>query len=96
MRKNPIPGGKIVGTARVAGIYVHETYLEYNGAKANVINFGRGVAPVLKLVSNQSYQPFSFGQPPHEILGEHSVQYRLSWNCSNQNRPTGYTRCSLT
>ena len=43
MRKNPIPGGKIVATASVAGIYPHESYPEYNGAKAAVINFARGV-----------------------------------------------------
>ena len=52
MRKNATPGGKIVATASVAGIYPHETYPEYNGAKAAVINFVRGVAPVLKLVSS--------------------------------------------
>jgi len=51
MRKNPIPGGKIIATASVAGIYPHESYPEYNGAKAAVINFARGAAPVLKLVS---------------------------------------------
>jgi len=51
MRKNPVPGGKIIATASVAGIYPHESYPEYNGAKAAVINFARGAAPVLKLVS---------------------------------------------
>lgn len=53
MRKNtPVPGGKIIATASVAGIYPHATYPEYNGAKAAVINFARGAAPVLKLVSD--------------------------------------------
>ncbi|RDW77008.1 hypothetical protein BP6252_05061 [Coleophoma cylindrospora] len=52
MRKNPTPGGKIVATASVAGVYPHESYPEYNGAKAAVINFIRGVAPVLKLKDN--------------------------------------------
>lgn len=51
MRKNPVRGGKIVATASVAGIYPHESYPEYNGAKAAVINFARGVSPILKLVS---------------------------------------------
>lgn len=50
MRKNPVPGGKIIATASVAGLYPHETYPEYDGAKAAVINFVRGAAPVLKLV----------------------------------------------
>jgi len=54
MRRNPVPGGKIVATASVAGVYPHETYPEYNGAKAAVINFVRGVAPVLKAVSQHS------------------------------------------
>ncbi|KAJ4286229.1 hypothetical protein N0V90_013263 [Kalmusia sp. IMI 367209] len=34
MRKNSTPGGKIVATASVAGIVPHETYPEYDGAKA--------------------------------------------------------------
>lgn len=51
MRKNSIPGGKVIATASVAGLYPHESYPEYNGAKAAVINFVRGAAPVLKLVS---------------------------------------------
>jgi NAD(P)-dependent dehydrogenase (short-subunit alcohol dehydrogenase family) len=36
MRKNKIPGGKVVATASVAGIYPHESYPEYDGAKAGV------------------------------------------------------------
>lgn len=50
MRHNPAgPGGKIVATGSVAGIVPHSTYAEYNGAKAAVINFVRGMAPVLRL-----------------------------------------------
>lgn len=50
MRKNkPHPGGVIVATASIAGIHPHPSYAEYNGAKAAVINFIRGVAPVLKV-----------------------------------------------
>ena len=49
MRHNPgRPGGKIVATASVAGVIPHSSYPEYNGAKAGVINFARGVAPVLR------------------------------------------------
>jgi NAD(P)-dependent dehydrogenase (short-subunit alcohol dehydrogenase family) len=59
MRKNPIPGGKIAVTASVAGIYPHETYPEYNGAKAAVINFVRGISPILKLVSSYSHRSFN-------------------------------------
>jgi hypothetical protein len=33
MKKNPVPGWKIVATAGVAGLYPHEIYPEYNGAK---------------------------------------------------------------
>jgi NAD(P)-dependent dehydrogenase (short-subunit alcohol dehydrogenase family) len=36
MRKNKVPGGKIVATASAAGLYPHESYPEYNGAKAGV------------------------------------------------------------
>jgi NAD(P)-dependent dehydrogenase (short-subunit alcohol dehydrogenase family) len=55
MRKNPIPGGEIIATASAEGIYPHESYPEYNGAETAVINFARGVAPVLKLVSKMPY-----------------------------------------
>lgn len=36
MRKNKVPGGKIVATASVAGIMPLPTYPEYDGAKAAV------------------------------------------------------------
>jgi NADP-dependent 3-hydroxy acid dehydrogenase YdfG len=36
MRKNRTPGGKIVVTASVAGVVPHESYPEYDGAKAAV------------------------------------------------------------
>ncbi|KAF2823572.1 NAD(P)-binding protein [Ophiobolus disseminans] len=48
MRKNKVPGGKIVTTASVAAIVPHETYPEYNGAKAAVVQFVRGTARILK------------------------------------------------
>lgn len=49
MRHNtPRRGGKIVGTASAAGVRPHPSYPEYNGAKAAVINFVRGVAGVLR------------------------------------------------
>ena len=51
MRKNKTPGGKIVATASVAAIIPHETYPEYDGAKAAVVNFVRGTARILKSVS---------------------------------------------
>lgn len=48
MRKNKVPGGKIVATASVAAIVPHETYPEYDGAKAAVVNFVRATARILK------------------------------------------------
>lgn len=51
MRKNATPGGKVVATASAAGIVPHETYPEYDGAKAAVINFVRATARILKSVS---------------------------------------------
>jgi NAD(P)-dependent dehydrogenase (short-subunit alcohol dehydrogenase family) len=36
MRKNKTPGGRIVATASAAAIYPHESYPEYDGAKAAV------------------------------------------------------------
>ncbi|KAH9827356.1 15-hydroxyprostaglandin dehydrogenase [NAD(+)] [Teratosphaeria destructans] len=49
MRQNkPRPGGVIVATASVAAMHPHPAYCEYNGAKAAVVNFVRGMAPVLR------------------------------------------------
>ena len=36
MRKNKVSGGKIVATGSVAAIVPHESYPEYDGAKAAV------------------------------------------------------------
>jgi len=53
MRHNPSPlgaaRGRIICTASVAGIIPHPSYPEYNGAKAGVVSFIRGVAGVLKV-----------------------------------------------
>lgn len=54
MRHNPplqagTVRGRIVCTASVAGIISHPSYPEYNGAKAGVVSFIRGVAGVLKV-----------------------------------------------
>ncbi|KAM5351111.1 hypothetical protein ACJ41O_003834 [Fusarium nematophilum] len=50
MRKNKIPGGTIVATASIAAVHPHETYPEYDGAKAAVYNFVRATARILKIV----------------------------------------------
>ncbi|KAH6665415.1 hypothetical protein B0J14DRAFT_521934 [Halenospora varia] len=68
MRKNPTPGGKIIATASVAGVYPHESYPEYNGAKAAVINFARGIAPVLKLKENIFINTVLPGIVPTKII----------------------------
>ncbi|KAF4989818.1 hypothetical protein FDECE_14587 [Fusarium decemcellulare] len=52
MRKNKIPGGSIVATASIAAVHPHETYPEYDGAKAAVYNFVRATARVLKIKEN--------------------------------------------
>ncbi|KAJ9665476.1 hypothetical protein H2201_004358 [Coniosporium apollinis] len=52
MRKNKTPGGKIVTTASCAALYPHETYPEYDGAKAAVLNFVRATSRVLKIKDN--------------------------------------------
>ena len=91
MRKNPTPGGKIVATASVAGVYPHETYPEYNGAKAAVINFARGVAPILKLVSETSHFKYVYTDRKfHEPERKHSDKHCSSGNCSYENYPPGH------
>jgi NAD(P)-dependent dehydrogenase (short-subunit alcohol dehydrogenase family) len=51
MRKNRVPGGKIVATASIAAVVPAETFPEYSGAKAGVVNFARATARLLKRVS---------------------------------------------
>ncbi|KAK7413289.1 hypothetical protein QQX98_007799 [Neonectria punicea] len=52
MRKNKTPGGSIVATASIAAVHPHETYPEYDGAKAAVYNFVRATSRVLKIKEN--------------------------------------------
>jgi hypothetical protein len=54
MRKNSPPGGYIVTTASIAAVHPHETYPEYDGAKAAVLNFVRAVGRLLKSKENIS------------------------------------------
>jgi NAD(P)-dependent dehydrogenase (short-subunit alcohol dehydrogenase family) len=62
MRKNKVPGGRIVATASAAAIYPHETYPEYDGAKAAVLNFVRATGRVLRIVRAVN----EFGTTPTE------------------------------
>ncbi|KAH6998970.1 hypothetical protein BKA56DRAFT_639497 [Ilyonectria sp. MPI-CAGE-AT-0026] len=52
MRKNKTPGGSIVATASIAAVHPHETYPEYDGAKAAVYNFVRATSRILKIKEN--------------------------------------------
>ncbi|CAI6094359.1 unnamed protein product [Clonostachys chloroleuca] len=52
MRKNQTPGGSIVVTASAAAVTPHETYPEYDGAKAAVMNFVRATSRILSLKEN--------------------------------------------
>ncbi|KAF9885347.1 hypothetical protein FE257_012964 [Aspergillus nanangensis] len=53
MRHNlPQPGGKIVVTGSIGGVFPHRSYPEYCGVKAAVANFVRGAGPLLKLKDN--------------------------------------------
>lgn len=53
MRHNqPQAGGKIIVNASIGGIFPHRAFPEYCGTKAGVIQFVRGVAPLLKAKEN--------------------------------------------
>ncbi|KAF1991818.1 15-hydroxyprostaglandin dehydrogenase [Aulographum hederae CBS 113979] len=54
MRKNKIPGGQIIATVSIAAVHPHETYPEYDGAKAAVLNFIYATARILKAKENIS------------------------------------------
>lgn len=56
MRKNKVPGGRIVATASVAAVIPHESYPEYAGAKAAVVNFVRATARILKSVGASGWR----------------------------------------
>jgi NAD(P)-dependent dehydrogenase (short-subunit alcohol dehydrogenase family) len=52
MRYNPQPGGRIVITGSIGGVFPHESYPVYCGTKAAVNQFVRGMAPLLKQKEN--------------------------------------------
>ncbi|PKY07417.1 NAD(P)-binding protein [Aspergillus campestris IBT 28561] len=53
MRHNsPHPGGKIVVTSSIGGMFPHPTYPQYCGSKAAINMFVRDVAPILKAKDN--------------------------------------------
>ncbi|KAL2858545.1 hypothetical protein BJY01DRAFT_241873 [Aspergillus pseudoustus] len=52
MRKNRVPGGRIVATSSIASVHPHQTFPEYCGAKAAINHFVRTAAPILKLKDN--------------------------------------------
>ncbi|KAF2664358.1 hypothetical protein BT63DRAFT_429854 [Microthyrium microscopicum] len=54
MRRNPTPGGNIICTVSVASIYPHESYPEYDGAKAAVLNWIFATGRILKAKENIS------------------------------------------
>ena len=68
MRKNKTPGGCIVATASIAAMHPHPSYPEYNGAKAAVLNFMRGTAPILKAKENIQFNCVMPGIVPTKII----------------------------
>ncbi|CAI7608134.1 unnamed protein product [Penicillium pancosmium] len=52
MRYNSQPGGRIVITGSIGGVFPHESYPIYCGTKAAVNQFVRGMAPLLKQKEN--------------------------------------------
>ncbi|KAK0653040.1 hypothetical protein B0T16DRAFT_110383 [Cercophora newfieldiana] len=52
MRHNPTPGGKIIVTGSLIGIYPCATFPEYCGAKAGVHQWVRTMGPIMRLKDN--------------------------------------------
>ena len=52
MRHNPQPGGRIVITGSIGGMFPHKSYPMYCGTKSGVNQFVRGAAPLLKQKEN--------------------------------------------
>ncbi|EAT91751.1 hypothetical protein SNOG_00256 [Parastagonospora nodorum SN15] len=73
MRKNKAPGGKIVATASVAAIVPHESYPEYDGAKAAVVNFVRATARILKDKENITINAICPGQSKKLLVQRETI-----------------------
>ncbi|KAJ5909067.1 Short-chain dehydrogenase/reductase SDR [Penicillium taxi] len=52
MRHNPQPGGRIIITSSIGGMFPHKAYPIYCGTKSAVNQFARGAAPILKQKEN--------------------------------------------
>lgn len=62
MRHNkPSPGGKIIATASVLGIYTNPSFPEYCAAKAAVVQWVRANAPLLKRKENITINAVAMG-----------------------------------
>jgi NAD(P)-dependent dehydrogenase (short-subunit alcohol dehydrogenase family) len=68
MRKNPTPGGHIVCTVSAAALYPHETYPEYDGAKAAVCNGISAVAEWFLTFLNSKV--LNFTRATSRVLGQ--------------------------
>ncbi|KAJ5723932.1 hypothetical protein N7488_001967 [Penicillium malachiteum] len=52
MRYNPQPGGRVIITGSIGGVFPHKSYPIYCGTKSAVNQFVRGAAPLLKQKEN--------------------------------------------
>ena len=107
MRKNKVPGGKVVATGSVAAVVPHESYPEYDGAKAavrcvemsvgshadiaKVVNFVRATARVLKDVSSSKYACTS------KLTQVRKKRYQrgFAWHCAYVYHSLGNDKCCV-
>lgn len=94
MRKNTTPGGKIVATASAAAIVPHETYPEYDGAKAAVVNFVRATARILKNVGSCGVMG-TVDKCSLAAEGKYQHQHCLPRHRPHTNHPTRNDRCRV-
>lgn len=88
-RKNKVAGGKIITTASVAGIIPHETFPEYDGAKAAVVNFVRATARILKAVGfHEQTRVMEFELTNGRKKTSRSMQYALVSITQTCSRPS--------
>lgn len=74
MRHNAAPGGKIIITGSIGAFFPHRAFPEYCGAKAAVVHFVRGVAPILKDQDNITINVVNPGMVMTKIIPKAMVE----------------------
>ncbi|KAK0619491.1 hypothetical protein B0T14DRAFT_603289 [Immersiella caudata] len=90
MRHNPVPGGKIVVTGSLIGIYPCATFPEYCGAKAGVHQWVRTMGPISRLKDNITINCVMPGGVDTPAMPGFSVAFRPEQMTQRENLLSAY------